>query len=55
MDKKFLVGMGLGMVAGGALSMAATPRRRSESKRMMDRAVRGMENVVDDLSALLGK
>ncbi len=55
MDRKLLMGIGLGMMAGGALSMAATPRRRSESKRMIDRAKRGMSSVIDDMASVIGR
>ncbi len=55
MDRKLLMGIGLGMVAGGALSMAAMPRRRSEAKRMVDRAKRTMGGVIDDMTSVMGR
>ena len=53
--KRFLTGMGLGMVAGGALGMMVSPRRRSGGKHMVSRALRGMGDVIDDVTAVLGK
>ncbi len=53
-SKRFLTGMGLGMVAGGALGMMISPRR-STGKHMVSRALRGMGDVIDDVTAVLGK
>ena len=53
-SKRFLMGMGLGMVAGGALGMVVAPRK-TPGKRTVSRALRGMGAVIDDVSALLGK
>ena len=53
--KRFLTGMGLGMVAGGALGMMVSPRRHSAGKHMVSRALRGMGDVIDDVTAVLGK
>lgn len=54
-NKRFLVGMGLGMVAGGALGMMVSPRKHMSGKHMVSRALRGMGDVIDDVTAVLGK
>ena len=54
-SKRFLMGVGLGMVAGSALGMVAAPKRRNDSKRMVSRALKGMGNVIDDVTTLMGK
>jgi len=53
--KRFLMGVGLGMVAGSALGMMAVPRRRNDGRKMVSRALKGMGDVIDDVSAVLGK
>ena len=52
--RRFITGLGLGMVAGGALGMVVAPRK-TPGKRTVSRALRGMGAVIDDVSALLGK
>ena len=55
-DKAFLIGMGLGMVAGGALSRMTAPKpKKSSCQTMMEKAIRGMEDVLEDVSGVLGK
>ena len=54
-SKRFWMGMGVGMVAGRALGMMAVPRKRNDGKRMVSRALKGMGDVIDDLSAVLGR
>ena len=54
-NKRFLVGMGLGMAAGGAIGMMVSPRRHTVGKHMVSRALRGMGDVIDDVTAVLGK
>ena len=56
MDRKqFLMGVGLGMVAGSALGMATAPRRRSDGRKVVSRALKGMGSVIDDVSAMMGR
>ena len=54
-NKRFLMGVGVGMVAGSALGMAVAPKKRAEGKRMISRALKGMGDVIDDVSTVLGK
>jgi len=55
-DKAFLIGMGLGMVAGGALYRMTAPKpKKSSCQTMMEKAIRGMEDVLEDVSGVLGK
>ena len=54
-NKRFWMGMGIGMVTGSALGMMAAPRRRNDGKKTISRALKGMGDVIDDVSAALGK
>ena len=54
-SKRFWMGMGVGMVAGSALGMMAAPRKRNDGKRMVSRALKGMGDVIDDVTAALGR
>ena len=55
-NRKFITGLGLGMVAGGTLGMMISPMaRRTNSKKMISRALKGMGDVIDDVSAAFGK
>ena len=47
--RKFMTGLGIGMVAGGALCMMMAPK----AKRMVSRALKGMGDVIDDVSDAL--
>lgn len=52
--RKFMTGLGIGMVAGGALCMMMAPKaKRNDGKRMMSRALKGMGDVIDDVSDAL--
>ena len=53
-DKTFWVGMGLGMAAGASLAKMMTPKpKKSTCQTMMEKAIRGMEDVLDDVSGVL--
>ena len=55
-NRKFITGLGVGMVAGGTLGMMIAPMaRRTNSKKMLSRALKGMGDVIDDVSAAFGK
>ena len=55
-DKGFLIGMGLGLAAGGALARMMAPKpKKSSCQTMMEKAIRGMEDVLEDVSGVLGK
>ena len=45
--------MGLGMVAGAALSMTVAPKKK-DLKRTARKAMRNMGNLADDLSSNMG-
>ena len=50
--RKFMTGLGIGMVAGGALCMMMAPKaKRNDGKRMVSRALKG--DVIDDVSDAL--
>ena len=52
--RKFMTGLGIGMVAGGALCMMMAPKaKRNDGKRMVSRALKGMGDVIDDVSDAL--
>ena len=54
--RKFITGLGVGMGAGGTLGMMMAPMaRRNNGKKMLSRALKGMGDVIDDVSAALGK
>jgi len=55
-DKGFLIGMGLGMAAGGLLGRMMAPKpKKSSCQTMMEKAIKGMEDVLEDVSGVLGK
>ena len=49
----FLSGMGLGILAGAALSMAMEPKKR-DLKRKARKAMRTVGELADDLSDTMG-
>lgn len=52
--RKFMTGLGIGMVAGRALCMMMAPKtKRNDGKRMVSRALKGMGDVIDDVSDAL--
>lgn len=53
-NRQFLMGMGLGMLAGGAVGRML-PKKQSVGKHMVSRALRSMGDVIDDVSSVLGK
>ena len=54
--KRFITGLGIGMVAGGAVGMMMAPKaRQSDTRKMLSRALKGMGNVIDDVSAAFGR
>ena len=55
-NRKFVTGLGLGMIAGGAIGMMMSPQtRRSDTKKMLSRALKGMGDVIDDVTSALGR
>ena len=50
----FLEGMGLGVLAGAAIGMAAKSMQSPDVRRMARRAVRKMDHMKDDLADTLG-
>ena len=55
MDKKrFITGLGLGMIAGGAVGLMMAPSdRRSDAKKTLDRAMKSVGGVMRDVSDLI--
>lgn len=52
--QKIYDGSRYGMVAGGALCMMMAPKaKRNDGKRMVSRALKGMGDVIDDVSDAL--
>ncbi|WP_202621143.1 hypothetical protein [Pseudoflavonifractor sp. 524-17] len=49
----FLEGIGLGLVAGAALTMAAAPKK-NELKRKARKAMRSVGDLADDLTDSMG-
>ena len=57
MDMKSMAkGIGLGMVAGAAVSMMATPRKKHKTvkKSNVSKAIRAMGDVLEDVENALG-
>ena len=55
-NRRFVTGLGLGMIAGGAIGLMMTPSgRRSDTKKMLSRALKGMGDVIDDVSGVFGR
>ena len=52
--RQFFTGLGIGMVAGGTIGMMVTGNRKN-GKHMVSRALRGMGDVIDDVSAALSR
>ena len=53
-NRRFVTGLGLGMLAGGAVGwMMIPPNRRSDAKKKLDRALKGMGGVMRDVSDVL--
>lgn len=53
--KKFIAGLGLGMVAGGAIGMMVAAPKRGGAKKTISRALRGMGDVIDGVSSVLSR
>ena len=55
-SRKFMTGLGLGMVAGGAVGMMVNKTmHRSDGKKMISRALKSMGDVIDDVSSVFGR
>ena len=55
-SRKFMTGLGIGMVAGGAVGRMVTKgMRRSDGKKMVSRALKSMCDVIDDVSSVFGR
>lgn len=55
-NKTLITALGIGMVAGGALSMVIMPRaRRSGTKKAITRALKDVGGVIDDVTAVFGR
>ena len=49
----FLKGMGVGLVAGGVISMVATPKK-SHSKNVVGKCLKGMGEIIENVSDAMG-
>ena len=55
-NRKMMTALGIGMVAGGAVGMMVSSRmKRSDGKKMISRALKGMGDVIDDVSSVFGR
>ena len=54
-SKKFMAGLGLGMVAGGAIGMMMAAPKRNSGKKSISRALKGMGDVIDDVTSVLSR
>ena len=55
-SRKFMTGLGIGMVAGGAGGMMVSRgMRRSDGKKMVSRALKSMGDVIDDVSSVFSR
>ena len=57
-SKNMMKAVGLGMVAGAAMSMMAAPRKKQKTAMMkksnMSKAIRAMSDVLEDVENALG-
>ena len=55
-DKAFVIGLGLGMVAGGMLGRMTAPKpKKSPCQTMMERCIKNVGDVIEDVSDALGR
>ena len=55
MDMKSMAkGIGLGMMAGAAVSMMAAPKKKSHKTNSVSKAIRAMGEVLEDVETALG-
>ena len=55
-SRRFMTGLGIGMVAGGAVGMMLNKSmHRSDSKKMISRALKNMGDVIDDVSSVFSR
>lgn len=55
-SRTFFTGLGIGMIAGGTLGMVMAPNpKKSEGKHMVSRALKGMGDVIDEVTEALNK
>ncbi len=55
-DKTFVIGLGLGMVAGSMLGRMMAPKpKKSPCQAMMERCIKNVGNVIEDVSDVLSK
>lgn len=52
-NMKFLKGMGLGMVAGVGVSMIMMPENKRSRNKMMNKALRTVEDLADNISSAM--
>ena len=54
--RRFMTGLGVGMAVGGAVGMMVTNRmHRSDGKKVISKALKGMGDVIDDVSSVFGR
>ena len=55
-SRRFMTGLGIGMVAGGAVGMMLNKSmHRSDSKKMISRVLKNMGDVIDDVSSVFSR
>lgn len=55
-NRRFITGLGLGVIAGGTLGMIMAPSaRKRQGKHMVSRALKGMGDVIDEVTEALNK
>ena len=55
-NRKVMTALGIGMVAGGAVGMMVSSRmKRSDGQKMIRKALKGMGDVIDDVSSAFGR
>ncbi|MBR6115830.1 MAG: YtxH domain-containing protein [Oscillospiraceae bacterium] len=54
-NRKFLTGLGIGMIAGGTIGMMMAPQNRRDGRKMLSRALKNMGDVIDDVSCVFGR
>lgn len=54
MENNFLVGMGLGVLAGTVMGATMAPKKRSSVKKAADKAMKTVDRAVEDLTERMG-
>lgn len=54
MENNFLMGMGLGVLAGTVMGATMAPKKRSSVKKAADKAMKTVDRAMEDLTERMG-